>query len=354
MEKILLKSTSHHGKPVLEAIYDPDYSSRQGYDKDFLGLEVKLPVISNEALKKSIAVNNEPGRNGKNYLDYTRFSVLFNKDKKLPFLTAVNVDGRTNELAKEHEERDSDRWFQDARIKTGSDLFQYDDKDYLHSGFQKGHMVRYYDPAWGTDNTVKKKGIADTFHYTNCCPQIAKINTGSWNDLEDYYMAAAIHEHGKVTVFSGPVFNKARQHGNLLVPLHFWKVLVYVENKQLKAMGFLLTHQFALTEAMEKNFIRKGKIVQPTLDKNDIERLYEKLKQWVVKVEYIEEKTGISFGLNNFDVNKDREKYFNSNVIPAGEGPLHEQINRMKNIMNYDGFTKKQQEEEDKEFLQSL
>lgn len=251
--------------------------------------------------------------NGKNYLDYSNFSVLFNKDLKLPFLTAVNIVGEEDELALVHEQRTSDVWFQDERIKELKNFFQFSNGDYAGSGFQKGHMVRYYDPAWGKTADIRKIAMGDTFHYTNCCPQLANFNAGVWNDLEDYYMVRAIFQDHKVTVFTGPIFNKAKKINNLLVPVNYWKVIVYNENEQLRALGFIISHEVAFAKLVEEKLLDDQRLVQPKLKKADIDRLFNvrNLKKWVVKIRLIEEKTGISFNLNNVDVNKIRPKYFN-------------------------------------------
>jgi endonuclease G len=80
--------------------------------------------------------------------------------------------------------------------------------------------------------------MGDTFHFTNCCPQVGKFNAGLWNDLEDYYMARSIFQDNKISVFTGPIFNKAKLINNLLVPLNFWKVIVYNKGNEIEAIDF--------------------------------------------------------------------------------------------------------------------
>ncbi|MGI8636767.1 MAG: DNA/RNA non-specific endonuclease, partial [Segetibacter sp.] len=300
------------GTHLVEAIHDDNFSPKKGYDRNFLSTTVELPALSAEMLG-SVAVNHQPGTNGMNYLDYTNFSILFNREMKLPFLTAVNIAGEEDELALAHEPRTSDIWFQDERIKVQKDFFQFSNSDYAGSGFQKGHMVRYYDPAWGATEEIRKIAMGDTFHYTNCCPQLANFNAGVWNDLEDYYMSRAIFQDKKVTVFTGPIFNKAKRINKLLVPVNYWKVIVYNENEQLKALGFIISHEVAFEKLVEEKLLVDQRLVQPKLKKADIDRLFivRNLKKWVVKIKLIEEKTGIRFNLNKRDVNKLRPKYFN-------------------------------------------
>lgn len=319
MEKITFKATdTRTGKTTtVEALHDDNFVGRKGYNRNFLGKSVPLPKLS-KRVKDKVATLPKAGRNGKKVLDYTNFSVMFNKDKKMPFFSAVNIEGSTNELAGIHDARLGDKWFNDKRILVGEDFFQYTNKDYSKSGFQKGHMTRFYDPAWGKTPEQKKIAMGDTFYYTNCCPQKGKYNAGIWNDLEDYYMARAIFQDEKVSVFTGPVFNGAIQVGKLLVPIHFWKVLVYKIKDKLEAMAFLISHKFDVEIATDVGLESRteGKQANPTLSKEDIERLFEQknLKKWVVKIELIEEKTGLNFGLNEVDINKIENKYFNIDV----------------------------------------
>jgi len=313
MEKFFLKPlVVVPGDHLVEAIHDVDLSSRKGYDHKFLSKLVELPTLSTELLS-AVAGNQQPGRNGRNYLDYTNFSILFNREMKLPFLTAVNIFGEQDELAIEHEQRTSDTWFQDERIKVQKDFFQFSNGDYAASGFQKGHMVRYYDPAWDATEKIRKIAMGDTFHYTNCCPQLANFNAGVWNDLEDYYMSRAIFQDKKVTVFTGPIFNKAKRINKLLVPVNYWKVIVFIEKAELKAIGFIISHELAFEKLVQEKLLVAKTLVQPKLKKADIDRLFNNrnLKKWVVKINLIEEKTGIRFNLNKVDVNKFRPKLFN-------------------------------------------
>lgn len=364
MEKITFKSKDlQTGKTVMiEGLHDDNLTNRAGYDVNFLGKKVKLPTKSSKN-KDRIAFNNNPGRNGKNYLDYLNYSVMLNKDKKLPFFSAVNIEGKSNELAGIHEARGSDSWFQDKRICADKECYQFDNKDYAGSGFQKGHMTRFYDPAWGENSESKKIAMGDTFYYTNCCPQIGKYNAGIWNDLEDYYMARAIFQDEKITVFTGPILKDAIQVGKLLVPMHFWKVLVYKIKGKIEAMAFLITHEFAMTKLfkapIEDQLVPKEegfdifKMVNPTLDVTDIKRLYEEknLKKWVVKIEYIELKTGLLFGLNRYDVNRIEDLYFNINVAK-----LDDSSSKLKMVLqNQDAyFTLRKTEDKDTEFLRKI
>jgi DNA/RNA endonuclease G (NUC1) len=303
-----------------QAKHDDEWTKRNGYKKNFLGVDIAFPTLSNYVDKDSLAVNANPGDNGKYALEYSNFSVAFHKQKKLPVFTVVNIKGPTNSLAMVHDKRGSDKWFIDGRIKDGDLYFQYTNDDYTGSNLQKGHMVRFYDPAWDTDADKKAIAIGDTFHYTNACPQVGRYNAGIWNDLEDFYMASAIFKDKKVTVFTGPIFKGAKKLNGLLVPLSFWKIMVYKTNNGVEAMAFLITYKVVVQELEKARFIIDEQ-VEPTLTEEDIERLYGKLKKWRVKVSLIEEKSGLKFGLDNYDVFKDEAdpEYFKALTLPDAD-----------------------------------
>lgn len=341
---------------LLEALHDTDFDNRTGYDKNFLGIEVPLPQITDK-ITDLVGTNPNPSANGANYLDYTHFSILFNKSKKLPFATAVNIQGLTNELGIVHETRDDDTWYQDNRIFENIITNQFNNNDYRGSGFQKGHMVRYYDPAWGENMEIKKKAIGDTFHFTNCCPQLRALNVGDWLNLENYTMARALFQDEKVTVFSGPIFKNALHIEKLLVPVNFWKIVVYKKENTLEAIGFLLSQQLVYNKMIQESLIVETdkEYSNPTLKKEDIDKLFNKknLKGYMVKIEELEEKTGLSFGLNSFDLNKNKNQHFFEKLVPTS--PLPEITERFKGIMKYIEFNESVEEHfDDAEFIKNM
>lgn len=294
---------------TIEAVHSDDLRNRNGYNTKFLGIDVPLPTVAPSLQKDIASLQKDIGRNGNQVLDYTHFSVVFNKRKKLPFYTVVNIEGLTNLMNMVHEARGSDSWLADDRIFLGDNKFQYGNKDYQGSGLQKGHLVRYFDPAWGSTDTVKMQAVGDTFHYSNCCPQIPYYNSVVWNYLEDYYLARAIFQDKKITVFSGPIFNKARSINGLLVPVNFWKVIVYKTPTGLAAMGLIMSQE-KYFDRLKLQTMRSAEMPLRALTKDSIAQLYNRkeLIDAKVKISLIEEKIKISFGLNDIDEKKDDDR----------------------------------------------
>ncbi|WP_178989029.1 DNA/RNA non-specific endonuclease [Winogradskyella schleiferi] len=338
---------------ILEAIKDDNLSNRKGYDSKFLGdgdNVVKLPTLIKLNFG-DIAINQRPSENGKNYLDYLHFSIMHNKKLKLPYITAVNNYGVKNYLAMDHDSRSGDIWDQDDRIKIANDNFQFDDEDYYKSGFHRGHIVRYYDPAWGETEIIQKTAIGDTFYYTNCCPQVAGFNTGKWLDLENYSMVKAVFKTEKISIFAGPVFNGIFETDTLNIPVTYWKVLAYInEQNKLEAVGFLMSqkvvfNKYKISLLEHAELLKEGR-KPSSLTPADITKYWNtrNVRRYQVKISLIEEKTGLDFGLNHVDINRKQEKFYFKDV--------DEDIRKSIKLMEYSFQPEK--DFNDLEFIKSL
>ncbi len=263
-------------------VIDPDYSNRGGYDPGFLGtgeLSVPPPLLADALLAKvAVASQAEPEA----LLDYHNFSVKMNRERRLAFFTAANIEGSLSRRLK----RERDRWFLDPRIpaehQTGEPVYADNDLD-------RGHLVRRLDPAWGESEAIAKLANDDTFHFTNCTPQHKDFNQRqtSWAGLEDYILDNADNRDFKVSVFTGPVFAADDdEYRGVLLPRQFWKVAVMVKAPgRLSASAYLLS-QASLLEGLE----------------TDEEFSYGAYRTFQVPVTRVEGLTGISFGsLSTFD-----------------------------------------------------
>ena len=249
-------TTPEVGRPVVGVVErnqppHPDYSSRPGYNPDFLTVEVPLPKLSSE-LTDQVAVLKDTGRRRARVLDYFHFSLVQNKERKMPFFTAVNIDGKRaksiNRVTGEVEA--SERWFVDPRIEEDEQLSQAVFEAQRPRIFDRGHLVRRLDPAWGNPATAKR-AADDTFHFTNCSLQVSAFNQRAalWAGIEDYVLDNAKAERKRVSVFSGPVFGPDDpEYRGVPVPKAFWKVLVRVEDSELRATAFLAGQEDVLPD----------------------------------------------------------------------------------------------------------
>jgi endonuclease G len=129
--------------------------------------------------------------------------------------------------------------------------------DYFYTkdggAFDKGHIVRRDDVAWGETFDEIQKANGDTYHTTNCSPQVAGFNRAAadenWGDLEKLIQRETGAE--RVCIFAGPVldeddriFSGKDEHGpvELQIPRKFWKIVVAKgeDDEAPQAFGFVL------------------------------------------------------------------------------------------------------------------
>jgi endonuclease G len=268
---------------------DPDYTDRKGYDPAFLGdgsLRVDLPTLP-PALVDKTSINTKATAEPRYVLPYHHYSVVMNKERRLAFFTAVNIDGSTSRRLK----REPDRWSFDPRIPPDE---QTGDPVYEHNTLDRGHLVRRLDPAWGDSPAVVKIANDDTFHFTNCTPQHKNFNENkaSWAGLEDYILENADNLDFKVNVFSGPVFaGDDKDYKGIKLPKQFWKVVTMVKsNRQLSATGYVISQEALLEQPIDEKLEVAGDFA------------FGAFRTYQVPVTHVEQLTGLSFGhMTSFD-----------------------------------------------------
>jgi endonuclease G len=244
------------GEPekLVEPITDPDYSNRTGYDKDYLGTVVPMP----EATVRSILSKLD---DGSHVIPYQHFSVVVHKQRRLALFTASNVDGRKNSRQPGGSaftrkqltglgENDREKWITDPRIP---EQHQLPDKFYNEdrTAFDKGHIVRRDDVCWGSTFAVIQRANGDTFHTTNCSPQVKDFNQsgqdGIWGKLENEILKQAATE--TYCLFAGPVLEDddpvfegrdARGRVAIRIPRRYWKIVVARKGSKLQSFAFVL------------------------------------------------------------------------------------------------------------------
>ncbi|MBY5586529.1 hypothetical protein HFO49_03375 [Rhizobium leguminosarum] len=262
---VTVSRPADHGaitEAMVEPFHDPDYSNRRGYDKGFLGIEASEPIVNEPETVASYL--------GKPTIPYHHFSLALHKERRIPLFTASNLDGRLVVKSPEPNEKydrktlgglgatDMERWFLDPRIERSYQLperFFTKDK----GAFDKGHVVRREDVAWGSSFDEVRRANGDTFHVTNCSPQVKGFNQSAqgvdnWGDLENMVMKQANSE--KLCVFAGPIlrgddptFVGVDDDGpvRLRIPRQFWKIVVARSGPDLQSFGFKLEQDLSQT-----------------------------------------------------------------------------------------------------------
>jgi len=110
------------------------------------------------------------------------------------------------------------------------------DRDYVRSGYDRGHLVPAADMAWSAI-TMK-----ESFYYSNISPQVPAFNRGIWKKLEEKVRAWAV-DNQDIYVVTGPVFSdsvKTIGPNKVAVPAYFYKVIADNELPQIKGIAFIM------------------------------------------------------------------------------------------------------------------
>ncbi|MCF0054971.1 DNA/RNA non-specific endonuclease [Dyadobacter sp. CY356] len=264
------------------------YTGRTGFDDNFLGMNIGLPLIKDT---NDIAVVDGTKDN---VLRYTHYSIVYSKTRKMAFYAAVNIDGsKSNSL-----NRGTDKWFKDPRIdlsiQVGDEFYSSEPGSLGNKGyFDRGHLVRRLDPVWGDEKTSILAND-DTFHWTNCSPQYWQFNQGQdlWQGLENYILYNTDEEDVMANVYNGPIFSDDDQkHRGILIPKYFWKVVVVKDkNARIFSSAYVVDQSKWATNIPFE--------IIPTGDFNHFQTTVEKL----------EKQTGLTFSdiIRNSDVRKNK------------------------------------------------
>jgi endonuclease G len=308
---------------------------------------VDLPELSQQ--QASLAAKNSEAGAGENpyELKYHHYSVIMNGKRRLAFVSAVNIDGSTSkdfdrstgvitdpmQNSEEDNSEASELWFPERRIEpyeqTPRDFYEgqttfdaqgnpiLDKRSGGHRNrmFQKGHLTRRQDPLWGNDDQLIRYANADTFHVTNCSPQVGFFNMGIrkrlnsearpavhpggdlyWRALEEYVLTNARADRQRVSVFTGPVFDdendipwdRGRQDmSGFKAPRMFWKLILRVDDGALQATA-LVVDQSPLIDVAPEALLRGEALPKPLP--------YEKVAKYHYSVPELERLTVLDFG----------------------------------------------------------
>ena len=236
----------------VEPAHDVNYANRTGFDPAFLGTTVPLPEVIDPAAVAAPLLGTGTGAVPAEYeLKYEHFSIVMHRVRRLALFTAANVDlspaaRRPDPTLDDHaytrdglgglDPNDTERWFLDPRLAPEHqtpDVFFTRDR----GAFDRGHLVRRDAVTWGRDYEQVRRANGDSFHVTNCSPQVGHFNQarrserdGLWGDLEREVARRGAGD--RLCVLSGPLFTGGDRdfhgHGGLTLPIPsvFWKVVV--------------------------------------------------------------------------------------------------------------------------------
>lgn len=249
--------------------------------------------------------------NASHLLKYTMLSIWYNKERKVPFVAAYNIDGSLKRTgAKRVQFKD------DPRVPASQQLNDAFYDLIYNSGeteFEIGHMASHNEMAWG----LKKEMQAEqTFHFTNSVPQVEKLNSGLWSKLESYVVSETNEsENQRISVFTGPMiadddpsYVKDR---SFQLPLFFFKIVVFSFEGRLYSTAFVMSQLKRLRElelidapatSYEKGFV----LPKPFSD-------YKHKEVFQVNIQKIERYTRMNFQWDNVEplnIEQDERKIY--------------------------------------------
>lgn len=233
---------------------DENYANRKGYQEDFLGLPVPLPTITDLTIASTIECNQA-------IIPYEHYSLAMHKHRRLAMFIAGNIDLRperkepepgrdyTRKALNGFTNNSSETWHLDPRIPP---MHQLPDRFFTkdNKAFDKGHIFRREATTWGLDYAEVQRANGDTFHVTNCSPQVKGFNRsnlrGLWGKLENKIGRA---DDSKLIVFAGPIlakddrfFTGVDNDGtvNIQIPSRYWKIVISRNSGKLESFAFML------------------------------------------------------------------------------------------------------------------
>lgn len=158
--------------------------------------------------------------------------------------------------------------------------------DYRGSGYDRGHMAPSMDFNW--DEAIED----ESYYLSNMCPQGHDFNAGIWLDLEHQVRRWAERDSA-ICVACGPILPRKDKNGKLinpvtgeeyqlktigrskvLVPEHFFKVILSPFGDHPKAIGFVMPNHNVMR--------RDGRGNAP-------------IRDFAKNIDYVEKVTGIDF-----------------------------------------------------------
>lgn len=173
-------------------------------------------------------------------IKHTNYETVFSKSKKYPVLVEWWVT--KNMVTCLTPLKRKDNFKPDPKLMEHTDLL----KDYVGSGFDRGHMM----PA--ADNLCQTQQIQDEcFYFSNMSAQYHSLNAGDWKSLETYVRDEA-KAQDSIKVWCGNI-GEIKKIGKVSVPKQCWKV-IYIK-KQNVWKSYLFENDKSKPDGIKNNEI---------------------------------------------------------------------------------------------------
>ncbi|XP_071440145.1 endonuclease G, mitochondrial [Hetaerina americana] len=212
------------------------------YDKwpgiPFMSVSAATPI--SDGLDKSVAV---PGSRTSQIMKYG-FPGMSNIRSQRDFVLSYDQRNRVPYWVFEHLTPESIKYAEDVdrsksefhEDKSVHEMFRSTNKDYLGSGYDRGHM------AAAGNHKACQQFVDETFVLSNIAPQVGVgFNRNSWNRLEKH-IRKMLRVYPNIYVCTGPLYLPRREvdgkmyvkyqvigANSVAVPTHFFKIVVAEE-----------------------------------------------------------------------------------------------------------------------------
>lgn len=221
-------------------------------------------------------------------IEHMGYTLSYNNSYRVPNWVAYEL--LETEVITAYRSRD-DEFTPDPMVK-GRQAY---DRDYVGSGYDRGHMAPAADMRWSSQ-TMK-----ESFYLSNTCPQNHNLNSGAWNDLEKQVRYEARY-YKSIWVVCGPIFEYSNpKHigsNHVMVPDAFFKALLAKRKDGTYAsIGFVFPNK-----ACERN-----------------------LTHYVMTVDELEAKLGMDLFFNLDEKAQDKAE---AEIDPYGDWRIRDEILR--------------------------
>ena len=204
----------------------------------------KLLIVTLFCLSSVISYSQDTVR-----IKHTNYSTVFSKSKKYPLVVEWWVTKNMVTCPTPLKRKDN--------FKPDPKLFQYTDlsKDYVGSGFDRGHMM----PA--ADNLCQTQQVQDEcFYFSNMAAQYHSLNAGDWKSLETFVREEA-KKSDSIRVWCGNI-GEIKKIGSVSVPKYCWKV-IYIKKENIWK-SFLFENNTSKPDGFQNNEVEISEIEKMT------------------------------------------------------------------------------------------
>ena len=180
---------------------------------------------------------------------HTNYTTVFSKSKKYPVVVEWWVTKDMVSCPSPLKRKDN--------FKPDPKLFEYTDllKDYVGSGFDRGHMM----PA--ADNLCQTQQVQDEcFYFSNMAAQYHSLNAGDWKSLETYVREES-KKSDSIRVWCGNL-GEIKKIGSVSVPKYCWKV-IYIKKENIWK-SFLFENNKSKPDGFQNNEVKLSEIEKIT------------------------------------------------------------------------------------------